>query len=48
MGSPALTHPASNWAGRHAALLVLAGLLVGADVIALLWTREGRHLFGRH
>jgi len=34
-----------NWAGRHKVVLVLACVLLAADILALLWTRESRRLF---
>ena len=37
----------SSWAHRHTPVLVLAGVLVIADLLALVWTRESRRLFGR-
>lgn len=44
-GSAVADRPAS-WAHRHTGLLVLASVLVAADLLALLWTRESRRLFG--
>jgi subtilisin family serine protease len=37
---------AKDWAGHHAGILIAASVLVAADVLALLWTREARRLFG--
>lgn len=37
---------AKDWAGHHAGILIAACVLVTADVLALLWTREARRLFG--
>jgi subtilisin family serine protease len=43
---PGAGRPERVWAARHAALLVLACLLLVGDVLALLWRREARRLFG--
>jgi subtilisin family serine protease len=37
-----------DWTGHHAAILVLACLLLGGVILAGLWTRESRRLFTRH
>lgn len=44
-GSATAVHPTS-WAHRHSSVLVLAAVLVVADLLALLWARESRRLFG--
>jgi subtilisin family serine protease len=44
-GTAVADHPVS-WAHRHTGVLVLAAVLLAADLLALLWTRESRRLFG--
>lgn len=39
-------HPTPSWASRHVAPIVVASVLIVADLLALAWRREVRRVFG--